>query len=237
MPDHNNPVERISHHLKRMEERQQRRKRRRWVVLSLSIMLLGLAGATMIEPTPRKSYRLRLVSADTLSMQRVASLFRESTIPLVIAHYALDTTTITNLYEYQTYSQRLAEVVPAPDTTPERLPSFVVSVSGAKRVGEWLTYQITPFDTAYGLVLDMGNGIVRPMQQSTLRYAYPLPGHFELRLLRQTADSVQVLEVIKYEILPTTPASVTADWQPKETANAELAIQPLPAPKAAGPLR
>jgi hypothetical protein len=209
----NNPVEKISEQVARLEARERMNRRRRWLLVGFSICLLALGGASMVRPAQRHPKPRRLVAADTLTTQRVAFLFQESRAPLVVYHRHLqdDTVQINNLYEYQLYSEDIAARTTPQPPEPMAMPSFSVSVRGDRKVGEWLTYEVAPFDTAHRLILDFGNGITRPVRQAKTTYRYPLPGHFDMHLRLVEGDSTIVLQTLQYEILAAEPAEVTVE--------------------------
>lgn len=223
----NNPVEKISEQVARLEARERTNRRRRWLLVGFSICFLALGGASMVRPAQRHPKPRRLVAADTLTTRRVAFLFQESRAPLVVYHRQLqdDTVQINNLYEYQLYSEDLAARVKPQIPEPEVMPGFSVSVKGDRKVGKWLTYEVTPFDTSYQLILDFGNGITRPVRQAETTYRYPLPGHFDMHLRLVEGDSTIILQTLQYEVMPAESADVplgeTASPQP------ELAVIPV----------
>jgi hypothetical protein len=225
------PIDQLSQHLHQLEAREKKRRTWRWTVLVITLLTVGTVSATLVEPTQRQYHRRRLVAADTLSPQSVAVLFRQSMVPLVVAHQAMDTVLISNLDEYHQYSLQLAERIPPEVPAIDVQPDFVVTIRGAKRVGRALTFEVSPFDSSYQLTLDLGNGITRSLRQSQLSYAYPLAGHFEMRLLLTTETGSKVLQTLKYQILPAASVDATAQATPSALAlrqESQLAIQPIP---------
>ena len=203
MPAQPNPYDRLDAYLQELEAHERRRRRNRWWAVALGTILFGLVGGlgylgvTQAQrPTPKVD--LRRFALDTLPPAMAVKVFSENPAPLVVYHPEIGWDTLDSLAAYHALRNRL--MPPPPDTTPAPRPQFAITVEGDFVVNEPLHYVISPFDPGYTFVLDFGNGVERIASSAEIDYRYPLPGHFEMHLLLQQGDSLEVLHTLMYEI-------------------------------------
>lgn len=97
------------------------------------------------------------------------------------------------------YSEALADSVEPGE--PAGPIWFTVDISGRRQANESLVYRIENYQTDYTYTIDFGNGVIRPVQESTV-YRYPLPGHFVMKLIAKSPAGDKIEYVKKYEIVP-----------------------------------
>lgn len=102
----------------------------------------------------------------------------------------------------------LATPVPSTEaltTTPAKAAEqqrwFTVDISGKRQAGEGLLFSIENYDNEFRYTIDFDNGVVRSMKES-ISYRYPLPGHFEMKLIAVSPEGDTTTYLKKYEILP-----------------------------------
>jgi len=205
----NSPVEQLSQQLAMMEARERAKKRQLWTGVGLLVVVMVIAGvgfgSTFLTPSDSSYTRLNL---DTLKSEHLSTLAISAESPLVLIREGSPIDTLTDAMALSDYLPALAHetvsTVPLDAATEATPPNSRVEVEGDKKVGTTLTYTIAPYDSAAQLFLDFGNGIVRPIQSSQMVYRYPLPGHFEMHLLWEHADSdsATILQTLKYQIFP-----------------------------------
>lgn len=214
--------ERLDMYLDQLETLQRRRRQKQWFAVSLLVIILsGTSAAFFFFPKPVAQQvatftpEFRRFLSDSLSPERVQNLFVEEGSPIVVLTSTPinSVDTVASLDEYYQYLNEINLLkVEEPDPVdPAYLPTFVVEVEGEKIVNQPLTYIIDGFDPSYDLILDFGNGIERTAKSATMTYTYPLPGHFDMHLVLNTADTTMIMQTIKYQILPQEEGVVNTD--------------------------
>lgn len=178
------PYKRIDAYVSELEEREKKARLRKGVALAVMVIVLG-GGFTLFQTfrnsAPEENY-------PAFSEQ----LPDDS--PTTVAYYPSETDTAEEFEGAQT----------------EKLPLLTVGMTGEKRVGQDLIFEIDNFREDLELTLDFGNGIRRKAKRIN-RYIYPLAGNFELKLIARQAGRERNMHSLKYQILPATEASVASE--------------------------
>lgn len=179
------PVEKALEQLEKKHQAKLRRRRLWWS----SVLLLLVCGTGSHWWPQETEAGLRPFKYRTSGAEELKYLLKNQETALLVSHPQLGQDTVRSLQDYQRFGQRIArywdsleqqraEVL---DVAPP-LPVFSLRIEGRLQAQRSIRYTIEDYDPTVQYVLDLGNGQTRDIQQSTT-YRYPLPGHFELRLL------------------------------------------------------
>ncbi|MEL6672510.1 MAG: PKD domain-containing protein [Bacteroidota bacterium] len=201
--------------LERIEHRSKRQRRKKLLMLVPILLFSGIVLATLWpsdaapEPAQLGAYQI-----EELDEKKVAQLFKVDNVEFVLEQGPFGRDTVRSLQQYQRLqklhqqvaddrqeilqSDRQADTIRV--AALGRLPAYRVAVDGERVVGSWLTFTIQNFDPGVSYTLDLGNGILRENIEQSIRYRYPLPGHFVMQLIANRSGVGTSVYTKKYEI-------------------------------------
>lgn len=180
-------VEEALARLEHLKRRKTRRKRITFLIIT-SLVLMGAWGSGWMWYNQQSSTSRVVesyVTREAINTDEMTSLLLQGKKG-VILQTAGSLDTLRSMEDFEAYQRwletKLATVEPQEvDTMLKPLEVADVEIEGELAIRELLTFTIANYDAEVDYLIDFDNGVTRSMD-SVMRYRYPLPGHFELKV-------------------------------------------------------